>query len=622
VRSSDAGGIVSGYADHPVQRLAEAFALRAQGWARRRNAAAADLAVIGRAARLLSLATSSGHVCIDLGEIAAATAPPADAGALRAALLRSGLVATPAAPDRCPMILDDDGRLYLHRYFDYETRLARRIAAFSRTTWGADIGPGSRALLDDLFAANAARLAGRTDWQKLAAALALLRGLTVVSGGPGTGKTTAVVNLLACLLDRDPACRVALAAPTGKAAARMLDALRERAAHLPAEIRARLPQDSYTIHRLLGVTPDGGRFRHHQDNPLAIDVLVVDEASMLDLSLATRLLEAVPPAARVVLLGDKDQLAAVESGAVFAELCADPTLSAPLRQRLAEVAGSHADDIRPPPPAVPSPLQDSVVWFADSYRFSRNSGIGRLASAINAGDADTVVQWLRAGGDDSVGWEEDAASSLPAATLADLADGYAPYIEALRHSTTDLPALFSAFGAYRVLCAVRDGPRGVDFINTQLAGEFRRRLDPTLPVDTRAEWYAGRPVMVLENDYVLKLFNGDIGIALPDSAGRLLVHFPAGQDGYRALPPPRLPRHETAFAMTVHKSQGSEFDAVRLILPASSGGVLSRELLYTAVTRARQRVGIVGGEAVLRQAIMTPTRRHSGLMARMRGAPD
>jgi len=270
-------------------------------------------------------------------------------------------------------VLDDDDRLYLQRYFDYERRLARRLMQLA--------APPARSVIDDtlcerlaaLFAANAQRLGERADWQKIAVALAMSRRLTVVSGGPGTGKTTTVVNLLACLLEENPECRIRLAAPTGKAAARMLDAIRARAAALPPGIAARLPAESFTIHRLLGVTPASDEFRHRADNRLPIDVLVVDEASMLDLALATRLFEAVPDTARVILLGDKDQLAAVESGAVFSELSVDPTLSAACVDDLAALSRTPVAAIRPPAPVQASALRDAAVWFTQNFRFARET---------------------------------------------------------------------------------------------------------------------------------------------------------------------------------------------------------------------------------------------------------
>ncbi|MFL6630677.1 MAG: exodeoxyribonuclease V subunit alpha, partial [Vitreoscilla sp.] len=548
----------------------------------------------------------------------------------RATLLATGIVGTPAAPGTLPLILDTEDRLYLHRYFDYERRLARRLvqARHARARAAADAAdaPRLRAQLAELFAANAARLGGAADWQQLAAALALRGRLTVISGGPGTGKSTTVVNLLACLLALAPDCRIALAAPTGKAAARMTDAIRQRAQHLPDALRERMPAESSTVHRLLGVTPDG--FRHDAANPLAIDALVVDEASMLDLALATRLLEAVPPAARIILLGDKDQLAAVESGAVFAELSVDPTLTPGCVHDLAALTGTPAAAIAPPAPARPSALQDCAVWFTQTYRFSVDSGVGRLAHYVNTGQARQAADWLREGSDADVRWLDAAApGAVDAAALAAMDAGYADWRAALAADGRDVAAITEAFGRFRVLCALREGPRGVAALNAAMTRRFRAALAPTglpgagaaLEGPGASPWFAGRPVLVLANDYVLRLFNGDIGIALPDASGDLLVHFPdaTAPAGFRAIAPVRLPRHETAFAMTVHKSQGSEFDGVLVMLPQQRSRVLTRELLYTAITRARRGVALVADQPVLEQAIATPTTRHSGLLARL-----
>ena len=628
-RSSTAPG-----AERDDHWLAEGFARHAARWAAAQGAGPDGVAAIARASAALSRAVSDGHVCLMLASLAAddvpAGAPRRDVAGWRAALLGSGIVGTPAAPGVLPLILDDDDRLYLHRYFDFERRLARRLVqARHAGARDATDSPELRARLAELFAANAARLGGAADWQQLAAALALRGRLTVISGGPGTGKTTTVVNLLACLLALDADCRIALAAPTGKAAARMTDAIRQRAQHLPAALRERMPAESSTVHRLLGVTPNG--FAHDASNPLAIDALVVDEASMLDLALATRLLEAVPPAARIILLGDKDQLAAVESGAVFAELSVDPTLTPGCVRELAALTGTPAEAIAPPSPAQPSALQDCAVWFTQTYRFSVDSGVGRLARDVNAGRSRAAVDWLREGLDADVRWLDagalDEGPSVDARALAEMDAGYAAWREALAANARDVAAITEAFGRFRVLCALRDGPRGVTALNAAMTRRFRSALaatglpgtGPVLEGPGISPWFAGRPVLVLANDYVLRLFNGDIGIALPAGDGELLVHFPdaAAPGGFRAIAPVRLPRHETAFAMTVHKSQGSEFDAVLVMLPQQRSRVLTRELLYTAITRARRGVTLVADQLVLDQAIATPTSRHSGLLARL-----
>lgn len=629
----------------PEAWLAESFGDYLRLWAKQQGALPAAADVAARAGQLLSKATCSGQVCLRLGEVMDSFMADDDrtmtVDGFRRVLLESKVVGSAETPGAMPLILDGDDRLYLHRYFDYERRLARCLHAMraraSSTPGPESLDPGVAAMLERLFeqstrppgppdAESSAPRNGQppgrpVDWQQIAVVTALLGRLTIISGGPGTGKTTAIVNLLACVLAENPACRIALAAPTGKAAARITDTIRQRAAHLPEDIASTLPQESYTVHRLLGVLPDGG-FRHHAENPLPIDVLVVDEASMLDLALATQLFEAVPPAARVILVGDKDQLAAVESGAVFAELSADPTMSDARIRVLARICGIRAEAIEVPRPSRAIELTDSVVWLRRNFRFGRDSAIGRLAEDINSGDAQTALARLRHTPDRSLVWLDDAGTDLSRESAQTLLQGYARYLEAVRTWPHDPDLVARELGHFRILCAVRDGYRGAQAINERVGAAFRARLDHRLDLGRRTDWYPGRPVMVLRNDYRLQLFNGDIGIVLPDSSDRLMVHFPGSGSGFRAIPPARLPEHETAFAMTVHKAQGSEFDEVLVVLPAQPNRVLTRELLYTAVTRSRERVIVMGGAEVIEAAVRTVTDRLSGLEARLRDTPN
>ena len=594
------------------QALAEGFALHVAAWAQRQGAGAGAVQAARQAALALSLATGNGHVCVRLADLQAALgdgAPPLQA--LRRLLLDSGVVGSPDGPAARPMLLDAQGRLYLQRDYAHERALARRLVRAAAAP-PMPVDDAARQQLDALFGVGD----GQADWQKLAAALALRRRLLVVSGGPGTGKTTTVVNLLACLLAQQPDARIALAAPTGKAAARLSEALRQRAAHLPPPVRERLPAQAFTVHRLLGAHPGG--FRHDAAHPLAIDVLVVDEASMLDLALARRLLDAVPDSARLVLLGDKDQLAAVESGAVFAELSADPTLGPACIETMAALCGLASAAIVPAAPVEPSPLRDTVVWLSHNFRFGADSAIGRAAAHIREGRAAELMEQLRAAVEPALQWLDDGSATPSAATLQQLLQGFAPYFDALRRDATDIAAVSRAFERFRVLCALRDGPRGVEAINRWLSAQARLALGGGA-IDS-SPWYAGRPVMVLRNDPLLKLFNGDIGIALPDAQGRLRVHFAAADGGFRALPVARLPAHETAFAMTVHKAQGSEFDALLVLLPTQRSRVLTRELLYTALTRARQRVVLAADAQLLAATVAARTERQSGLLARLRDA--
>jgi exodeoxyribonuclease V alpha subunit len=596
--------------------LAEGFADRIRRWSRDTGAPESAARIAQRAAFVVSMATLAGNVCADLADVAAALNDGSDTGTVRQRLLESGVTGQPESRGAMPLILDQGGRLYLHRYFDYECRLARSLAARHAAQGVPGIPSSLGARLASLFVTNRIALGDAADWQQIAVAMALLGKVTIISGGPGTGKTTTVVSLLACLLEQDPDCRIAMAAPTGKAAARMTEAMRLRASHLPAEIQARLPTESYTIHRLLGVMPTGGRFRHHAGNRLAIDALVVDEASMLDLALATRLIEAVPDDARIILLGDKDQLAAVESGAVFAELSADPLLSTKRVNQIASLCAISGAAIQTPRPVAHSGLSDQVVWLTRNFRFASDSGIGQLATQINSGDSAGAIARLGADTSATLRWfDDDGAIPRDESAQAILA-GYAGYLDALRADGNNLGAATDAFARFRTLCAVRDGARGVDAINRLVSRHFRATLKHPLDPGEHSEWYPGRPVIVLRNDYVLKLFNGDIGLVMPNDSGALMVFFPEGDGGFRAVVPVRLPAHETAFAMTVHKSQGSEFDQVLVLLPEDHNPVLTRELVYTAVTRARLRVTLVSGAAVLEKAIQTPTRRRSGLPAR------
>ncbi|MEF3065663.1 exodeoxyribonuclease V subunit alpha [Pandoraea apista] len=690
-------------ADSGVVRLAQGFARRMALLARGHGADDVTCRYVWRAALAVSLATAEGHVCVPLDHLLEAQASgelfPGDAPALsvwREALFASGLCAPAslaialrgdAQAEAFPLLLDDQDRLYLARYYGYEARLAaalgRKLSSSARTAVTSE----DRARLRRYFGEGvliSPEGKPEPNWQMAAAALALQRPLVVLSGGPGTGKTTTVVGLLACLLERDANLRVALAAPTGKAAQRMQEALTARQ-DLPETVRQALPEAAVTLHRLLGVLPEsaeqvGRRFRHHAGNPLPYDLIVVDEASMIDLSMATQLLEAVPDGARLILLGDKDQLAAVEAGAVFGELSAQRVFSPDMRMRLLSALAWPADD---PPRTGPlaiggghqgiaggnarrvQGLEDAVVWLERTYRFGAHSAIGRLATAIKSGkviearkeftlpDTSSASGSAEVGaqgganetkGADRVMLSEDGGIQLSPANLNSLADGYSAYLDALTEAVTTIGQLgdpaaattadiamvaqpvFAAFGQFRVLCATRGGRRGVEFLGAQLTALLARRAGVALGAGGGA-WFAGRPVLVTQNEYALNLFNGDIGIALPlGPSGTLRVAFATPDGGYRLYSPASLPAHETAFAMTIHKSQGSEFERVAMVLPEQSSRVLSRELIYTGVTRARRQAWLYAPWPVIASAIARPTQRDGGLTDRLREvlatAPD
>jgi exodeoxyribonuclease V alpha subunit len=563
------------------------------------------------AAALVSHRTGEGHVCVDLATAAGrplmdgvADAPVAPAlapwlGALRAAPVVGG----PA--DDTPLVLDDANRLYLRRYWTYERDLAADLLARAAAPVAVDDGR-LRAAVRQLMPADPG--AAVPDWQRVAAVTAVLRRLCVISGGPGTGKTSSVVRFLALLAAQsvDPPLLVELAAPTGKAAARLEEAVRAGRATLPPVLRAAIPEQASTVHRLLRMRPNSTRAGFDRSRCLPADVVVVDEASMVDLALMAKLVRALRPEARLVLLGDKDQLASVEAGAVLGDVCGTaPGCSPAFAARLSGIVGETvpAGEI-----SSGSVLRDAVVLLRASRRFAADSGIGRLAAAVNRGDADAALAVLAAALPD-VGWRPPDAQA-GRALLAAATDGFAAYLERLRGGA---PAadVFDGFATFRILCAHRAGPGGAAGLNrlVEQALATQGLIRPT------GRWYAGRPVMVTRNDPALRLSNGDVGIVVPDTddPGRLTVAFAAADGGVRHVSPPRLPEHETVYATTVHKSQGSEFDRVLLVLPQEPSRVVTRELLYTAITRARARVEIWGSAAVIRAGVTTRIERSSGL---------
>lgn len=534
-----------------------------------------------------------------------------------------------------PLVLDgdaDDARLYLRRYWRDETTVATSVRERARERREVDAG-AVRGWLDLLFASQRASGtpdAARPDWQKLACAIALRGRMAIITGGPGTGKTYTVARLLALLFATAPDAarqRIALAAPTGKAAARLKQSIDKALGELADKVGARLPLRELTarmgaartLHSLLGARPDSRAFAHHRGNPLDVDVLIVDEASMVHLEMMASLLDALPPTATLILLGDKDQLASVEAGAVLGDLCADAQAGNYDDATVAYVREASGEEIPADYVHRGGALAQQTVMLRHSRRFG--GPIGRLALAVNAGDIEAAAAVLRARGVQDVEgahtlrWIEHAQQQH-AIGLA--LEGYRPYLRQLGEGQATgqdhedwVRSVLQRFEAFRILCAVREGEWGVEGLNTAI----EQRLDQTGLIRRGGDWYVGRPVMVTRNDYSTNVFNGDIGLTLADPGrpGSLRVYF-LGGDKVRSVLATRLRHVETAYAMTVHKSQGSEFAHTVLALPKEGGAVLARELVYTGITRAsREFTLLTPVPNVLGEAIGRRTHRASGL---------
>lgn len=624
------------------------------------------------AAALTSHQLGHGHVCLDLFETLKApdfalSLPPEGDLHSGAMLLPSQLLETVDGAHWCKVLassklvalaVDDSAtaqqrplvlsakRLYLRRYWAYERRidnaLQMRLAEHEATP--DDLSQR----LTGLF--GPARPGEPIDWQKLACALATRSAFSIVTGGPGTGKTTTVVRLLALLqapaVEAGKPLRIRLAAPTGKAAARLTESISQQVRSLTVAeaVREKIPSDVTTVHRLLGSRPGTRHFRHHAGNRLPLDVLVVDEASMIDLEMMANLLDAMPAHARLVLLGDKDQLASVEAGAVLGDLCRDAEAgwySPQTRQWLQAVSGEQLQTSGLQEDRHGThPLAQQVVMLRHSRRFGEGSGIGLLARRVNQQQPEEARNLLTARSHDDVfclplkGEQDRALERLLLDGHGDGPQGYRHYLRLLRERRPALDGrlddgrwtdwardVLQAFDAFQLLCAVRKGPWGVEGLNQRVTDALlKARL-----IDSNQQWYEGRPVLMTRNDYGLGLMNGDIGIALkvperdgPDAGRQVLrVAFPRndGQGGVRFVLPSRLNDVETVYAMTVHKSQGSEFAHTALILPDALNPVLTKELIYTGITRAKHWFTLIEPRAgVFEEAVRRKVKRLSGLM--------
>lgn len=625
-RNADAGGPFpsagSGPGDGPGTRPA-ALDTHLARFLRRLAGETADPR-LEKVVERLSARLRDGHVCLDLSDPEAMTGLPEPGDAVRWAGCLENLPVVGGPGDHRPLILAPP-RLYFHRFWRCERLAADRIrdlASRVNRAFPEEIRPD----FDALFPLPS-EPGEEPDRQREAARAALTRSLVVVSGGPGTGKTTTLARLLYLLFRLEPDLVVRLAAPSGKAANRMQEAVHDAAGHIARALGEKACPDALarlrglqgaTLHRLLGIDPGTGLAGRRARAPLDCGLVAVDEASMMDLVTLAALLDALPPGARLVLLGDRDQLASVEAGAVLAEIAAglEPSPIHPAGPGAAghgpgESAGSDASEKE-------GTTAGSLVILRRSHRFRADSGIGRLARAVNAGAGreELCTTLVHPDVTPMVDWRPLPPPERLGEAIADaVLEGFSGCFGEDR-----IEAALSALSRFRLLGAIREGPFGVGALNTLVEDILRRagRLDPS------EGYYENRLILVTENSYAIRLFNGDVGLVRRGTGGMFRAFFPstgeAGGPGCRPVVPALLPGHETAFALTVHKSQGSEFDHVLLVLPDRAGPVLNRELVYTGITRARRRVTLLADLDVLAAAVSRRVRRAMGLADGLRSS--
>ncbi len=505
----------------------------------------------------LSFQQNQGHSCIHLDN---------DGKAL---ILASGLALSVTNSSdvntTLPLIIEQN-RLYLHRYWYYENRLAQQLRKMTELKLCDQLKTTTETLLDKYFGITAT-----IDWQRSAAIMAINQNFCIITGGPGTGKTTTVVKILALLQElSDQPLLIALAAPTGKAAMRLQESIGSNKATLPCTttIKSAIPESVTTLHRLLGAKPASPYFRHNAKQPLVYDLVVVDEASMVDLALMSKLLDALKPGARLILLGDKDQLASVESGTVLADL----TLALP--QQTLELRKSH--------------------------RFDED--IKKLATAINNQQDIEAWELLQSDNENIALLETDLIDYITQQQIA--------YLQLITKEA-EFSEIYKTFNRFQALCATRLGKNSVSDIT--LAVE--KSLSEKKLIHLSGAWYSGRPIMITQNNAGLQLYNGDIGICLRDKEqdNQLRVFFQQADGSIKKYLPARIPHCETVFVMTIHKSQGSEFDEVLIILPETPNPILTKELLYTAITRAKKTIKLVANASVFYSTVRKKVQRVTGL---------
>lgn len=556
------------------------------------------------AAALTSRAVGEGHICLPLDITAGRQVFSQDIPCLapdlntwQNKLLASGV----AGPDDkgFPLVLDPAGRLYLSRHFRCERMIANDLVSRSAGVVPVRTEEAAK-IISGMFSDSAGE-----DWQKVAVAAAALKRFVVISGGPGTGKTYTVARILALQQVLSGGnLRIALAAPTGKAAVRLQESITNAKLSIDKVYADLVPVEAKTLHRLLGFNPGAGKFKYNRDNKLHIDLLVIDEASMIDVELMAALVQALPQNARLVLLGDRDQLTSVEAGSLFGDICSTnvPGWSTRMCEQVKELVGWA-----PQAKTSDETFDDSVVLLQKSYRFGEHEGIARLASIVNNGNGQQITALAMQEFDDLMVGQLDKGDMRTV-----LEEHIFAGFKQCFSSITPEEAL-AALSRFRILCAIRQGSQGVEGLNRLTEDILRQRG----LIDGDDQWYKGRPLIIRNNHYELQLFNGDTGIVWPGDDGKLWAWFSAAGGDLHQVPLSRLPNYETAYAITVHQSQGSEFEEVLFMLPSADSRVLCRELIYTGITRARKKLMLFGDTDLLVKAVEDRVVRYSGLQKKL-----
>lgn len=571
-------------------------------------------------AYLLSKKLQEGHICLSL-----------DKPGLKAELLPSdykfSLVSTEELKNETlvsdensikqPFIINNN-KIYLQRYFYYETLILNRIQQFV-TDEAANyqerikLLKESRDFIARLFEPkNKVQNPGHnTDWQLVAALIGVLNNFSIITGGPGTGKTTTVAKILAILFKTNPTLKVALAAPTGKAAARMAESLKK--AELPVDdtvVEKFQALEPSTIHRLLKTNFGTHHFKHNKDNPLNIDVVIIDESSMIDVALFSKLLDAIGPSTRLLLLGDKDQLASVEAGSLFGDLCVAQVALNLFTKEKATFFNSFITDPLKKIETVnviasnTHPLFQHIIELKYSHRFNSNEGIGKLSKAIIQNDVQALESFFETYNDEMVTIDTDYKDTVFNEFIA----GYRLFID-----EKDIKEALKKLNNLRVLCAVKEGAHGLYATNKRIEDWLQKEK----LINRSGEFYENRPIMVTSNNYELGLFNGDIGIIRKNGKDIPMACFENSEGEIERVLPGYITQAETVYAMTIHKSQGSEFDNVLVILPENVDiQILTRELLYTGVTRAKKHVTVQGKKEVILNTAAAQVTRASGIIER------